>query len=510
MLARVDRRIRRFVVIGVGLVLATAGAAACVRQAAPPGSVTVSYQASSEDFPNPERGFTENQLPPSPAHPAWDSCGQGNNFTAYNDTAWTPALRVQDLTAARAAGRSLVYVRYHIAAFRDAPLSDAFLARVDQDFATARTTGVKIVPRFAYNFGTGGPDAPLQRVLGHLDQLQPVLHRNADVLAFMELGFIGCWGEGHTSSNNLVGPEGLNDATRSILDKAFAVVPAERMIAVRYPYLKFQYFGSNEAIAPLTDAQAFDGSTRARWGEHDDCLTCGEFNWGTWATPAHDAPAVRAFLHDDNRYVVQDGEPGEPGPPQPPDGDQDGYTDNYDACPRVLGIFEQEHWSAIDGYAATAARRWQRDGCYGTIATHLGYRFRLEHATVPLVARRGRAFAVQMTLSNDGWAAPYNARPVEVVLRDHRTGALTRIPVTADPRRWQPGTTTLNLTPVVPSGLRPGRYDVLLALPDAAPSIHDRPDYAVRFANQGTWDAACGCNALGAHVVVTGSGSTGR
>jgi hypothetical protein len=69
---------------------------------------------------------------------------------------------------------------------------------------------------------------------------------------------------------------------------------------------------------------------------------------------------------------------------------------------------------------------------------------------------------------------------------------------------WQPGSITLSPAPVVPDTLRSGRYDLLLALPDPAPSLHDRPDYAIRFANQGVWDAACGCNSLNAAVVITG------
>ena len=40
--------------------------------------------------------------------------------------------------------------------------------------------------------------------------------------------------------------------------------------------------------------------------------------------------------------------------------------------------------------------------------------------------------------------------------------------------------------------LIPGRYDVLLALPDPAPTLRDRREYAIRVANAGTWDAACG------------------
>ena len=507
------RATRAPVLTTVVIIVAALGLLASCRYLGPGvNRQTVVYVASGENFANPERGLASSRLPPDPNPITWDPCGSGNNFTAYDYTEWTPALRLDELAADRAQGRSLVFMRYHIAEFRDTPLSDAFLARLDQDFATARAAGFKIVPRFAYNYFTGGPDAPLERVLGHLDQLAPVLQRNADVLAFMELGFIGCWGEMHSSSNALVDPTGLNDATRAILEKAFAVVPRERMIAIRAPASKFQFFGNDALvpIEPLTDAQAFDGSVQARWGQHEDCLVCGEWNWGTWLSPPDDPFAVRRFLHADNLYVVQGGEGGTPGPPQPPDVDRDGYTSDYDACRRVMPAFEDSRWSALNGgyransWFGAAGARWQQEGCLDTIALRLGYRFRLALATLPLAVRRGAPLHLSLVVHNDGWAAPYNPRDTQLVLRNRKTQVVTRLHLRTDPRRWQPGVTTIALRRKVPARLKPGQYDVLLALPDPAPSLRDRPEYAIRFANAGVWDPQCGCNSLQTTVKVLG------
>lgn len=497
------------VIVALGAVLASAS----LGSAGTPKQQTIVYQGSSADILNPERGFAIRREAIPPPMPALDPCGTGNNFTAYTWTGENPPLSLAELTANRAAGRSVIYVRYHIAKYRNAPLSDAFLARLDRDFATVRAAGFKLVPRFAYNLlATGGPDAPLDRVLGHLDQLRPVLHRNADVLAFMELGFIGCWGEMHTSSNHLVDFFAINDATKAIITKAFAAVPSERMIAIRYPIYKFQFFASsNEPIPPLTAAQAFDGSLQARWGEYDDCPVCGEWNGGTWWTPANDVVGVRQFLRVDNRYVVQGGEPGvPPTQPQPTDLDHDGYTSGYDSCVRVLPMLAGEHWSVLyGGWNADSrtepAKRWEREGCYGTIASHLGYRFRLVSGTFPKLARRGGSLDVTLVLHNDGWAAPYNPRAVELVLRNKKTGAVTRVPVPGDPRRWLPGSTiTLPLHAALPASLPMGDYKLFLALPDPAPSLHDRSEYAIRLANENAWDPTCGCNSLQASLRVAG------
>lgn len=114
--------------------------------------------------------------------------------------------------------------------FRDRPISPDMLDRIRADFATARTSGIKVVGRFEYNFGPiGAPDAPLDLVLTHIEQLRSVVRENSDVLAFMEAGFIGTWGEWHHSTN------GLLEHTREIVAKLLDVLSPDRMLALRHP-----------------------------------------------------------------------------------------------------------------------------------------------------------------------------------------------------------------------------------------------------------------------------------
>ena len=72
------------------------------------------------------------------------------------------------------------------------------------------------------------PDAPLSVILQHLDQLKPILQENKDVIAVLQAGFIGSWGEWYYTTNNL-----NNDAARkTIIDKILEVLPAERTVQV--------------------------------------------------------------------------------------------------------------------------------------------------------------------------------------------------------------------------------------------------------------------------------------
>ena len=119
-------------------------------------------------------------------------------------------------------------------------------------------------------------------------------------------------------------------------------------------------------------------------------------------------------------------------------------------------------------------------------------------------AKPGGAFAVNFTVRNDGWAAPFNARDAEVVFRNTSTGALYRSKLNADPRRWLSGkTVTVSQDVVLPADMAKGNYAVMLNLPDPMPSLRSRPEYAIQLANANLWEASTGFNSL-KHIVQVG------
>ena len=136
------------------------------------------YQPSSENVANPEIGlfFQYNPLENSPH----------------------PPFKVSDLKAIRENNITLVRSIYLISEFKDVPLSDSFLAKITADLAAAREAGIKVILRFSYNWLHGGDDAAEAIVLAQQEQLRPILKNNYDVIAFMEAGFIGHWGEWHS------------------------------------------------------------------------------------------------------------------------------------------------------------------------------------------------------------------------------------------------------------------------------------------------------------------------
>jgi hypothetical protein len=463
------------------------------------------------NFPNPERGLAPCIDPPWAPNITWDL----KSYEGYNWTAWTASLHPDSLKAWRNRGYSVVMIRYHIAEFRNSQLSGAFLDRLNKDFETARTEGFKLIPRFVYNWPMGGPDAPLEFVLKHIGQLKTIFKQNVDVITYVDLGFIGCWGEQHHSCNNLV--DGMltpNNNSWTILDSLLSAVPSVRMIALRYPFWKFRYYGSTDdkPTAPVNEKEAYTGSIKSRWAHHDDCLVCGEWNVGTWNTSRNNAQEIINFLSEDNLFVFQGGEPGDPGTDDTPtDDDRDGFIyPNHTSCDRMRWILEKEHWSILnasygDSFQKGAYAEWRKNGCMDEITRRLGYRLRLKEAEIPERVPAGRLLSLHFTIHNDGWASPHNPRGFEIVLRNKKTGALNRLVIsdgqsipldhTNDPRFWEGGKDVrVNISIILPPEVKSGEYDVLLNLPD--PLLYGHPDYSIRLANQNTWEENTGFNSL--------------
>jgi hypothetical protein len=178
-------------------------------------------------------------------------------------------------------------------------------------------------------------------------------------------------------------------------------------------------------------------------------------------------------------------------------------------CPTALAELAQFHWSHLNlDYHLDVLASWRSGGCMTTITRNLGYRFALTDGTFPDSAPAGGDLAIRLGVRNEGYAAPFNPRGAQLVLRG-ASGQITRLPLNSDPRRWASGTTTtINQTMRLPADLAPGQYQLGLALPDPAASLKDRPEYAVAVSNAGLWRATDGWNDLRHTLTVTAAGTS--
>jgi Domain of unknown function (DUF4832)/Domain of unknown function (DUF4874) len=423
----------------------------------------VTYKQTTADFLNPERGF-------------------------HNDI---DLIGGRDFRYVREKGHTLSRVYIRLEKYRNQPLPAEFLNQLNQQFQLVRSAGIKVFPRFVYNFPgpnesmaeiAKSPDASLNLTLSHINQLKPILQNNADVIAALQGGFIGAWGEWHSSGSGLAEPE----PKAKILSALLTALPPNRMVQVRYANdIKASY------PQALTKANAFRGSRQARVAFHNDCFLTNQSDSGTFEPKI---PEMRNYISQIAPFIPVGGETCAQTP-----------AEQRIDCPSAEADLAKFHWSylTIDLYEP-ARDRWKSEGCYDKISRSLGYRLQLVRSDFPLQVKRDRQFGGKFVIKNIGYASPFNPRGLELILRHQQTGKVYRLPVlkplskTNDPRFWLPqvGEVAVDVRGKIPKAAPLGGYDLLLNLPDPMPKLANRPEYSIRLANDQTWEAKTGFNSL--------------
>lgn len=430
-----------------------------------PGTgATTQYTASSATFANPERGFYHHI----------NNCNE-TDFSASTLSAFRTNEKITQ-----------VICIFYLSEFKNSPISQAQLERFQRQANTVRSAGLKMIVRFAYTASESGDDAPLSRVLAHLDQLAPYLSANSDVISVVQTGLVGAWGEWYYTQN--FGNAGSVSQTdwnnrKAVVDKLLSVLPASRMVQLRTPKFKRTMYGTTA----LSAAQAYNGSANARIGHHNDCFLASADDFGTYTNTSVEYP----YLSAETNYLAMGGETCALNPPR-------------SDCSTALSEMALFHYSYLNvDYSIPVINGWTSGGCRPEIDRRLGYRFALVSATFPATATRGAAMPLDIQIKNEGWAAPYNPRSVELVLRNTSSGAVYRVPLSVEPRRWLAGTTTsIGPSVTIPTSVPAGSYAVLLNLPDPASSLNTRPEYSIQLANQNVWEASTGFNNLQRTVTV--------
>lgn len=483
---------------------------------------TITYQTSTADFANPERGFYRYSSTNSTEYSLLDQ----STLEGYR-------LLHSPFGADYSIYSTLVFRYFFLEDFKTSAITQDYLDNMQIDFNTARAAGVKLIPRFAYtettsSVGCAGDicppygDASKTWVLSHIAQLQPVLEANKDVIATVQMGFIGIWGENYYT-------DFFGDASQApdyklldnnwtdridVVNELLNVVPDERMLQVRYPQQKQRaIYGINAPTnsAALTLAEAFAGTDKARLGFHNDCLLASADDFGTFtdygnssSSSMSDTTNLKPYFNEDSKFVVVGGETC-----------SDGYSPQNDCAssdPSAYGDTEIErmHYSYLNAqFNNDVNNDWETDGCMDEIKKRLGYRLELQEGTFSDAAQPNQVIEVDIDMKNVGYASPYNERGVALMLRNTATSEVWFVELDDDPRFWFADNSTYNITETIciPGGLPLGTYDVLLNLPDPMPSLTANPDYSIRLANllpdnSDVWESATGFNDLGHTITI--------
>lgn len=348
------------------------------------------------------------------------------------------------------------------------PLPDEMLAGIDQRLGQFAGTGKRLLVRFVYNLGPIGRsarDVPAALITTHIEQLAPLLHKQQDLVFALEAGFIGTWGEWHSSTAGNTAPAARHQVFQHLLRHFRGRFP----ILMRYPGQLIEAMGSTRTDPDL--------------GLHDDFYASDTTDGGTWAS--YNNPSVTSrdllqqFAADVAVRAMFVGEFGQLDPARQSCDALDRYSRRFHPQSFALGV-----WPVEVGKALVAS------GCAQQFFHRIGTRIELQAARLaigPTPADQPGTVHAELTLQNTGYGRVIRARPAFLVLTQARK-EVARLPISLAQLdlRWlgadaEPQTFAFRLR--LPVGLvalgqrRP--IDAHLLIPDPAPTLTTQAAYAL-------------------------------
>lgn len=400
--------------------------------------------------------------------------------------------------------------------YKNSSLPQSLLDELPNWFQAARTAGIKLKIRFMYNYDENGTDTTLVRMQEHIQQLAPVINANRDVIAIMDAGFWGRWGEwnGQWDSQNGIQlhlratsasttpwwQEPWKSARRALMQTLLDEIHPDIMIGMRNPRAD-QGIREKFPDWQMDLDDRFDASQQSRVGWYNDSLYTGIDNGGTYDYDGGNGPLDRSVAAWVGQYAATSGETSQVG----------SGANGADAAGSSV-LSEMQTMNGPDllfrRYFIDHYNRWINDGNYNEISRRLGYRISLLQAVIPTSVTPGSAMTVTLTLQNRGFGKIYNRRPLEMVFVGSN-GTFVSV-MDADCRKKMPLGSSIVTSEFVfnaPAGLSIGvNYQVYLRLPDPSPSIAANVRYMIRLANPNMWQSNTGYNSLNATILAGASG----
>ncbi len=412
----------------------------------------ITYIASSDVISNPERGFMH----------LWSVNSEGmplNLVTLQN-------LKNENVT--------IINRLYYLEAFKNSDLSVAQLNLIKTDFERLRSTGIKCILRFAYNANQNETDAPLNIIERHLDQLKSIFIDNADIIAFVQAGFIGSWGEWYYTTNNL----NTLENKKAVINKLLEVLPKEIKIQVRTPLYKQQVFNYSTAMG--SDV-GYGTSDIARVGFHNDCFLASADDYGTY----QNITIEKSYISNEALYVPTGGETCPP------------TNVPIASCSKAETEMKLLKWTYLNlDYYGPVLQEWRNNNCFTDFQKKLGYRLLLKSSSLKKEATINSNFELKAIIDNVGFAPVYNTKKAFLIFKSVTDGVIYKKALAFDVRKVIPDLDYDLKESVSISGIPTGNYKLFLKIEDRSASLAERPDYSIRLANKDTWESTEGINDL--------------
>ena len=453
------------------------------------------YSDSLDTLSNPERGFyvpTMLHLKP-----------EGTKAATPND--------------------NLVHLRVDISEFSDnallnetnqvygksMPLTEDALQVLKDTFEYIRGKGHSVIVRTCYDpwyNGKSNYEPDQDTIIRHLQQLGEVYTEYKDVIAYVELGTYGPWGEMHTSKCCTV--VNVNAALNALL----AATPEDIKIGVRTPNYVAGWLGINNNDTEFNvesdifkEAVTAKGTAAYRVGMFNDGYLGSSSDLGTYGSISR-ANGV-AWLNEFAQYTLYGGE----------------VVANSGS---VIGPYNSIGYISVEGFQTHTSylniqwnnnviAAWKEaiyykegdeyDGQTGFkyVEDHLGYRLVLRDSQLT-DAVPGGDMSLSLQIENVGFANIINSKKASIILKNE-SGQIYEITCPGiNPNKIVSGqNNSLSAAVTLPTDILLGTWNVYLRFSKYGDYTTDNNYQCIRFANDASyWDEIVGANYIGAVNIV--------
>lgn len=337
--------------------------------------------------------------------------------------------------------QQLCLVEINLLPYNEESLSDEALNLIKRIFEHFSKYKKQMIVRFVYDLeGKGVLNEPkdIAVILGHMNQLSPLLISYTASIYILQGLFIGSWGEMHSSRY-------LSERNMTRLAKQLYECSGEKTyIALRCPSFWRMIF---QTYQPLDSDTAFTGIQKARFSLYNDGIMASDADFGTYGSisalesKTYGDKWVRddelEFQYKLNRYVPNGGEVINECP----------YNDVLPALEtlkkmRVSYLHSEYDEKVLDKWKRSLYESdgvlWKKKSAYEFIEAHIGYRFSIEEVNVSLSADKSSSLKVTIKIRNLGFAPCYHRFDVKIIVRTASYTKVYEYPVDTDTSRWMP------------------------------------------------------------------------
>lgn len=401
----------------------------------------------------------------------------------------------------------------------DYDLDETFFKAWDETLQNCRNNGCMVALRFRYDAnGKDNPEpASFEQVLNHIQQIKDsgLLEKYSDILAYVESGFVGKWGEQHGGKYTSV------QYKAQVLEAMLQAVPSPIPVTVRTPDIFAEWAGikrselnDTELISSLTESQYTTDiqANKDRIGLYNDGYMGSDSDLGTYANREIETD----WLHNQTFTSYFGGE----------FSGNLSWAQKYDTYLPENAIPEmyKTHLSYINGNIFqlykdyTFSAEYDVDGVdnsayygenvYQFIRDHIGYRFVLRNSEITSETVQGGDVQVNFEVENTGFAGVIPSVQSYVILE--KDGVYTLAESDIDCHDWQSCTKSIETLDIkIPDNLPSGEWNVYIKLNMGTEAdTMNMSNRSIRFANNDTWNGALGANYMGS-VTVTESAEKG-